>query len=309
METNQIKRFLQMQFCLLLLALTCLPTIDAVQMISGVSIDYINTLLRVIGLVGSGILMYKFYVDWTNQKKQLPIPFLALAGSGMLLVAVDIFMSELWVSIIAGVLLLIAVCKAKEAFEIDWKTTSVAGAYLILLAVLLRFYNNVDPSIFSAIFALVGLIMYLKGLGMLKQDIGTLGQQGVSNIKTAIILSIIGYAGSILFSWIPAVNIITSIIFGIVLIVSLVFELMGYIKLSKCTDFGTQGMAGANKVKIGLIIGIIASVIGFIPLMGIFESILAVVVMFLIVNGWMLIISGLYQFNPAPTEVAENTAE
>lgn len=57
---KQINKFLQLQFCLLILVLTVLPEFDLMGSLFGFSFDIPKFCCKVLGLVGGGMAFYYF---------------------------------------------------------------------------------------------------------------------------------------------------------------------------------------------------------------------------------------------------------
>ena len=138
----------------------------------------------------------------------------------------------------------------------------------------------------TGIAALVGLIMYWIGLGKIRTSLDSVGEQGVSKLKIAVILGLVG----VIIGWIPLIG---GIIGGILAILAFVFEFMGYGLLKGSNAIGNEGQIGAGKLRTSMIILLAATVIGFIPGLGIVEKILSIIAVWFVFQGWSLILSGM----------------
>lgn len=80
METKQ--KFLQLQFCTLLVVCTLLPDLGSLvgSLIGMPDFDIPVFCCQIIGIVGGGLALYSFY---KTLGKELPVPFLGLAGGGL----------------------------------------------------------------------------------------------------------------------------------------------------------------------------------------------------------------------------------
>lgn len=287
MENNEKKnQFLQLQFCTLMVICTLLPDLGSVVgSITGLGsdIDIPVIICRVIGVVGAGLALYNFY----NKMGVIPPVYLGVIGGGLTLALISIIPNVGdWIEYVALIALLVAFFIAKKNLSIKWNTFGGEGAYIILLSVLLHVYYGIDDKMLAAIAALIGLIVYFKGLLLLRQDMDANGCIGVSRLKTAIQLGII----SVVIGFIPLLG---SIVAGILGIIAFIFEFMGYSALKESGVIQDIGREGAGKLRLSMIIAVIATVIGFIPLMGIVEGILNIIALWFVFKGWTMIFKGL----------------
>lgn len=284
---ERISKFLQLQFCMLLLLLTALPEFNLLSSLLGFNFDIPKFACKVLGLIGGGMAFYYFYKDAQSKSQQLPTPFLVTAIGGMALILLSMIPGiPSWLEYIAIILLLAALYLCKESLGIEWSNRGSQGAYFILLAVLLHVYNSIGDTMMTGIAALVGLIMYWIGLGKIRTSIDSVGEQGVSKLKIAVILGLVG----VIIGWIPLIG---GIIGGILAILAFVFEFMGYGLLKGSNAIGNEGQIGAGKLRTSMIILLAATVIGFIPGLGIVEKILSIIAVWFVFQGWSLILSGM----------------
>lgn len=284
---ERISKFLQLQFCMLLLLLTVLPEFNLLSSLLGFNFDIPKFACKVLGLIGGGMAFYYFYKDAQSKSQQLPTPFLATAIGGMALILLSMIPGiPSWLEYIAIILLLAALYLCKESLGIEWSNRGSQGAYFILLAVLLHVYNSIGDTMMTGIAALVGLIMYWIGLGKIRTSLDSVGEQGVSKLKIAVILGLVG----VIIGWIPLIG---GIIGGILAILAFVFEFMGYGLLKGSNAIGNEGQIGAGKLRTSMIILLVAIVIGFIPGLGIVEKILSIIAVWFVFQGWSLILSGI----------------
>lgn len=284
---ERISKFLQLQFCMLLLLLTVLPEFNLLSSLLGFNFDIPKFACKVLGLIGGGMAFYYFYKDAQSKSQQLPTPFLVTAIGGMALILLSMIPGiPSWLEYIAIILLLAALYLCKENLGIEWSNRGSQGAYFILLAVLLHVYNSIGDTMMTGIAALVGLIMYWIGLGKIRTSLDSVGEQGVSKLKIAVILGLVG----VIIGWIPLIG---GIIGGILAILAFVFEFMGYGLLKGSNAIGNEGQIGAGKLRTSMIILLVATVIGFIPGLGIVEKILSIIAVWFVFQGWSLILSGM----------------
>lgn len=284
---ERISKFLQLQFCMLLLLLTVLPEFNLLSSLLGFNFDIPKFACKVLGLIGGGMAFYYFYKDAQSKSQQLPTPFLVTAIGGMALILLSMIPGiPSWLEYIAIILLLAALYLCKESLGIEWSNRGSQGAYFILLSVLLHVYNSIGDTMMTGIAALVGLIMYWIGLGKIRTSLDSVGEQGVSKLKIAVILGLVG----VIIGWIPLIG---GIIGGILAILAFVFEFMGYGLLKGSNAIGNEGQIGAGKLRTSMIILLVATVIGFIPGLGIVEKILSIIAVWFVFQGWSLILSGM----------------
>ena len=288
-ELTKKKQFLQLQFSLVLMVCSLLP--DFGSMISAAigfgGMNFPVIIARVIGIVFGGWALYNFY-QATGGK--LPMPFLCAVGGGMVLTLLTLFLSsQVWLDYVALVVLLFGIWVSKSSVGVEWRTISSQGAYLILIACLMQCYRVIDPKISTSIAALVGLILYLKGLGMLSKSLDADGMAGASKLKTAAWLGIVGA----IFGIIPLLG---SIVAGILGIIAFIFQFLGYTNLTKSNPLHQLGREGAKTLRLSMIIMVIAAIIGIIPFLGsIIAGIIAIVALWFIYQGWTKLLFGLEQ--------------
>ena len=288
-ELTKKKQFLQLQFSLVLLVCSLLPdfgnVFSAAIGLGGLSIPVI--IARVIGIVFGGWALYNFY-QATGGK--LPTPFLGSVGGGLVLTVITLIPgTPVWLDYIAIIALLFGLWISKNSLGVEWKTIGSQGAYLILIACLLHCYNVIDPKISTSIAALVGLVLYLIGLGKLTKSLDAVGMAGASKLKIAIWLGIVGA----IFGIIPLLGAIIAGIFGII---AFIFEFLGYTNLMKSDTLHQQGRDGAKTLRLSMIIMVIAAIIGIIPLLGsVIAGIIALIALWFIYQGWTKILFGLEQ--------------
>lgn len=287
-ELTKKKQFLQLQFSLVLIACSLLPDfgnmVTAAIGLGGLSIPVI--VARVVGIVFGGWALYNFYQATSGK---LPMPFLCSVGGGLVLTLITLIPgTPMWLDYIALIALLFGLWICKSSLGIEWKTISSQGAYLILIACLLNCYHAVDPKIMTSITSLAGLIIYLIGLGKLKQSLDAEGMTGASRLKIAVWLGIV----AAIFGIIPLLG---TIIAGIIGIVAFIFEFLGYSSLMKSDPLHQLGRDGAKTLRISMIIMVIATLIGIFPLTGMVVGIITLVALWFIYKGWTNILFGLEQ--------------
>lgn len=74
------QKFLQLQFCMLLVVCTLLPDLGSLLGIPDFDIPVFCS--QLVGIIGAGLALHAFY---KSMGKALPVPFLALAGGGLAL--------------------------------------------------------------------------------------------------------------------------------------------------------------------------------------------------------------------------------
>jgi hypothetical protein len=159
---------------------------------------------------------------------------------------------------------------------------SIAAAVFAILSVVTLGLGSV-LSILAAIGVIVAQVLFFLRIGAWRDIAAEPDKKAIGNIRTAMILSIV--AGVI--SLIPLVG---AIIGGILAIVALVMQLMGYSALKNSATMPTNAKVGAGKVFTSQILAIAAAVIGIIPVAGVIISAIVEIVAFvLMLQGWKLI--------------------
>lgn len=301
-ESLKKKYFVQLQFCILLAACTLLPDFEEiVTSMLGVNsgLDTPVLIARIIGLAGAGWTLSCFY---NSLKDKMPTPYLCIIGGGLVLTLIATIASDYdWVGYIALILLFIALYMGKQSLNIVWNQTSTQGAYLIMFAVLLHVYYNIDDKISTAIAAFVGLVMYLIALGKFSQSLDAPGKSGVSKLKIAVWIGLVASGIKFILGWIPFIGFVVGILVGLINIVAFVFEYIGYGNLKKSVSLHSVGQDGAGKLRASMILNIVACIFGMIPLLGWIGGIIAIIALWFVYRGWTMIQEGLEQ-----TEVAQS---
>ena len=105
-------------------------------------------------------------------------------------------------------------------------------------------------------------------------------------MKIAVILAVV----AVVFGWIPLLG---GIVAGILLIVSFVVEYLGYSAMKKSAALGIEGQNGAGKLCISMIVLLIGAIIDLFPLTGMIVGIISLVALWLIFQGWSMVLFGL----------------
>lgn len=276
------QKFLQLQFCMLLVVCTLLPDLGSLLGIPDFDIPVFYS--QLVGIIGAGLALYAFY---KSMGKALPVPFLALAGGGLALALISLIPDmPVWLDYISLIALLIALIMSKSSVSMQWSNPGSQGAYFILLAVLLHIYDSIGDTTMTGIAALIGLVLYFIGLGKLGESLDANGATGISRLKIAVILAVV----AVVFGWIPLLG---GIVAGILLIVSFVVEYLGYSAMKKSAALGIEGQNGAGKLCISMIVLLIGAIIDLFPLTGMIVGIISLVALWLIFQGWSMVLFGL----------------
>lgn len=283
MEENVKKqKFVQLQFCIMLVICTLLPDFGSVIGVSNLDVSVL--IAQLVGIIGGGVTLFTFYKALGNE---LPIPFLALSGGGLLISLISVFPGmPNWLAYIGLVVLIIAFFMAKSNLKVSWNNLGSGGAYLILIALLLHVYDSIGDTVLTGVAALIGLVLYILGLGKIKVNIDDKGKSGISKLKIAVILSII----AVILGWIPLFG---GIISGIVVAIAFLIELLGYGTLKQSQSLGAEGQNGAGKLQISMIIMLVASIIDLFPFSGMIVGIISLIALFLVFKGWNMILNGM----------------
>lgn len=296
---NKTKKmqFLQLQFCTLLVICTLLPDFSSMfgEMVMGAfggggasslftGPDIVVVICKLIGLIGAGMAAYAFY---QQMKDSLSPVFMGALGVGLALAILTLIPGiPSWLDYIALIALLVAFFMAKKNLGISWHTFGGQGAYMVLLAVLLHVYYGIDDKVMAGIAALIGLVVYLVGLGKLGQSMDAEGAKGVSKLKIAVWIGIV----AVIFGWLPLVG---GIFAGILGIIAFIIEFLGYSNLRTSDVIQAEGRDGASKLRLSMIIMVVAALIGLFPLTGLVESVLSLVALWFVFKGWTMIFAGL----------------
>lgn len=283
MLQTRTRLFIQLQFSLLLAALTVLPSFDIIAIVSG--FDGIAVSICKLGAAIWGILaLTRLMKD--KKGNENPMVFITCAGIGLVLVLLSLFGLPMWCDYVAMILLFIAMFLNKGALNMRWNSLGGQGAFFILMALLLRLYQHVDDTTCTGIAALIGLILYYKGLTKISSAMDANGIAAVSKLKTAFIIGLIG----VIIDFIPLLGWLAVVL----AVIAFIFEYLGYSQLKTSTAVGNQGQQGAKNLCISMILIIIGCLLGFIPVFGNFiEAIITLVVIYLVFNGWQKILTSI----------------
>ena len=280
-EKTKKMKFLQLQFCMLMMACTLLP--DFWSLLGVPDFDVAAFCCQAVGVVGAGLALYAFYKGGV----QMPTPFLGIAGAGVLCGLLSLIPGmPAWLDYIGLVAALVALFMSRNSLGIRWASPASQGAYLVLMAILLHLYDSIGDSTTTGIAALVGLVLFFIGLGKLQSGLDAKGAAGVSRLKIAVILSIV----AVIFGWIPLLG---GIVAGILLLIAFIVEFLGYTAMMQSSALGTQGQAGAGKLRISMIILLMGSIIGFFPLTGMVVGLISLVALWFVFKGWSMVLQGL----------------
>ena len=147
-ERMKNKKFLQLQFCLLLLVCALLP--DLGSFIGAPSLDIPALCCQLIGIVGSGLALLAFHKSMGG----LPTPFVYIVWAGLLLALLVILPGvPQWLGYIAIIALLVSLYMAKDCLGVLWNSWGSQGAYYILLAILMHVYDSIGDNTLTGIAA------------------------------------------------------------------------------------------------------------------------------------------------------------
>ena len=286
-ETMKKKQFVQLQFCTLLLVCTLLPDFGSVvsSFLGMDGLSYTVIICRVIGLIGASIAAYSLY---DNMKQNLPAQFLYSVGGGLAVTAITLIPGiPFWLDYIALAVLLVSLCLSKNSLNVEWNTLSTQGVYLILLASLLNLYSNIDGKIMTYLASLVGLVIYIVGLGKFGRSLDAKGMAGVSKLKIAVWIGIVA-------AIIGIIPLLGTIIAAILRFIAFIIEFLGYTNLKKSEVLNEQGRRGAGTLRVSMIFMVIAVIIGLIPLVGsTIAGVLTIIALWFVFKGWNNILFGL----------------
>lgn len=67
--------------------------------------------------------------------------------------------------------------------------------------------------------------------------------------------------------------------------------------MMQSASLGTEGQAGAGKLRISMIILLIAAIIDLFPLTGMVVGLISLAALWLVFKGWTMVLVGLEQYN------------
>ena len=312
-EETKKKYFVLLQFCALLTACTLLPDFGSMtssmlssamssfvpgMSSSGSSLSNIVLFCRLAGIVGTAWAFFNIYHDL---KEQLPMSYVCITA-GSLLFALYATFDDSWVQYIALIGMFVTLYMSKNALGMEWKQDSSQGAYIILLAILLHVYYNIDGKISTSIAAFVGLIMYLFALGRFSQSLDDEGQSGAGKLKIAVWIGIVATALKTLTGWIPLIGAVVGIFAGLLNVVAFVFEFMGYGNLRHSESLHDEGQKGARVLRISMLLTIVSAIFVLVPFIGdTVAGIISIVALWFVFKGWNHILEGMENVNNEET--------
>jgi hypothetical protein len=171
----------------------------------------------------------------------------------------------------------------------------------IITGELLQLVGVVGDTWIATITALFGIGLFFSGLSKLKQGLDAAGQSGVGWL---IIASIAAFVGG-LIDLIPLMGVFSSLLF----VLSFIFHIMGFSKLSKSTSIGSVGKSGIKLLYTAMVLAIIGALFGIIPFAGpIMGGIAGFGALVSALFGWLRIQEGIIEqrlvaINPTITQV------
>lgn len=128
---------------------------------------------------------------------------------------------------------------------------------------------------------LVGYVLFFLGLKDFRSAVNAADAPAVGKLYTAVILNIVGY----LLKLIPLIGIVG----GILNIVAFILALIGYSSLKSSATFPELARKGASRLFIAMILSLVGTVLGWIPLIGIIGAIFNLIAFILTILGWKAI--------------------
>ena len=123
-------------------------------------------------------------------------------------------------------------------------------------------------------------VVYFIGLNGLVKVLNDADAAAMKKVKVAAILSLVGAICGL----IPVAG---SIIAGILGIIAIVFNFIGFVALKKSETF--PGKKGANIIFIAMIISLCGAVVSLIPVIGVIGLIANIVAFVMTIVGWYMI--------------------
>lgn len=168
------------------------------------------------------------------------------------------------------------------------KKETIKSVTFILSGALLQIFNGIGGNWAASLTAIFGLILFFMGLKKLQEGVDEAGKGATKMLIISAILGIVG----LVFDIIPLLGIIASIIF----IVAFVFELIGFLRLKTSDSIGEAGKGGVKLLVIAMILAIVQSVLGILPLVGgIIGTVISLVTIVLVFFGWLKIQEGIIE--------------
>jgi len=181
---------------------------------------------------------------------------------------------------------------------------SIAGIFYSIIAPIsklgdwLSFFVSdfASLSIFSNILLvaiIIGYFLFLIGLGGLSKVLTSGDSAAVLRVRNAVLIVLIAQV----FGFIPLLGWVGTILS----IISFFLMILGYSALKSSTTFPSRARSGASKLFTAMILSLIGSILGFIPLVGgLFEMPLDIIAFILTLSGWAAI------KNTVPEESEQN---
>ncbi|MCX6243111.1 MAG: hypothetical protein NTU98_00250 [Bacteroidetes bacterium] len=168
------------------------------------------------------------------------------------------------------------------------KNETIKSVMFLLAGALLQLSTGFGNTWEITLMALFGIILFIVGLMKLKKGIDAKGQSAATILLVGMI---IGLVGALLFM-IPLVGIVGRVFF----IIAFVLELIGYLLLGGSQTIGASGKSGTLLLLGAMVIGVIVSILGWVPIIGeIIGALLSLVAIILIFFGWLKIMDGLME--------------
>jgi hypothetical protein len=170
------------------------------------------------------------------------------------------------------------------------KKETIKSVMFMLSGALLQLSTGFGNTWEITLMALFGIVLFIAGVSKLKKG---LDAKGKSAATLLLVGSIIGLVGALLFM-IPLVGIVGRVFF----IIAFILELVGYVMLGSSKSIGAAGKSGTVLLLVAMLIGVIVSVLGWVPVIGeIIGALLGLVAIILIFFGWLKIMDGLMDTN------------
>lgn len=135
-------------------------------------------------------------------------------------------------------------------------------------------------SVIVSIAVIVGYIMYFLGLRNFKNVVKEPDAPVVNKLYTAVILVIIGY----IIGFIPIAG---AIMQGILSLIAFIMMMVAYSKLKKSPTFPELARKGASMLFTAMLLALIGSIFGIIPIVGaVIAGILNIISFIMVLLGW-----------------------
>jgi len=247
-------------------------------MITGIETNIPVIICTLVASIGILLTLFK-------HNKELSPLYIGISGIGSGIALLSLIPNLLpdWLKYIALITLVTAFFIAPKNWNIQWKKQSAQGAYIILIALVLHTFLLINETMLTSIMAIIGLVFYFIGLNKFQSGLDLIGRSGISKLKIAIILGIVGAV----FNLIPLIG---GIVATLLAIIAFILEFIGYGALRNSSSVGTEGQNGAGMLRNSMIVLLVAALVSFLS--DTFAGVITIAALFMIFSGWTQLLFG-----------------